>query len=146
MVAGERVYNRGARLLLDAVSGASDVSNLRALLLVTSGEGGSAFNRLENFVSQLSGEAAGAGRITLSGVSVAQNTSGAEAAALSVVFPAVTAGQTVGAAVVYRFVTNDADSELVSYYNLGELATTGKSFRVNWSSVASGVFRRVSTV
>lgn len=45
-------------------------------------------------------------------------------------FGTIAAGENVTAMVVYRFVTNDADSILIAYYPLGTIATTGLSFPV----------------
>lgn len=45
-------------------------------------------------------------------------------------FGTIAAGENVEAMVVYRFVTNDADSILIAYYPLGTIATTGLAFPV----------------
>lgn len=45
-------------------------------------------------------------------------------------FGGIVVGETVTAMVVYRFVTNDADSILIAHYSLGTIATTGLPFPV----------------
>lgn len=45
-------------------------------------------------------------------------------------FGALAAGETVSAMVLYRFVTNDADSILVGYYDLTDFPTDGTDFLV----------------
>ena len=45
-------------------------------------------------------------------------------------FGTIVAGQTVGAMVLYRFVTSDSDSVLVNYYDLTDFATDGTPFGV----------------
>jgi hypothetical protein len=49
-------------------------------------------------------------------------------------FGTLTAGETVVAMVVYKFVTNDADSILLGYYDLVDTATAGLAFTVELSS------------
>jgi hypothetical protein len=49
-------------------------------------------------------------------------------------FGSLTAGQTVSAMVLYRFVTNDADSILIAYYDLADTATNGSAFTVQLST------------
>lgn len=49
-------------------------------------------------------------------------------------FGSIAAGENVEAVVVYRLVTNDADSILIAYYPLGLIATTGLPFPVIISS------------
>lgn len=53
-------------------------------------------------------------------------------------FGTLTAGETVVAMVVYKFVTNDADSILLGYYDLADTATAGLAFTVELS--ASGLY------
>jgi hypothetical protein len=43
-------------------------------------------------------------------------------------FGSITTGETVTGMVLYRFVTNDADSILVGYYDLADTATNGAAF------------------
>lgn len=45
-------------------------------------------------------------------------------------FGNIAAGENVTGMVVYRFVTNDADSILIAHYPLGTIATTGLAFPV----------------
>lgn len=45
-------------------------------------------------------------------------------------FGTLTAGETVVAMVLYRFVTNDADSILIGYYDIADSATNGAAFTV----------------
>jgi hypothetical protein len=40
-------------------------------------------------------------------------------------------------AVVYRFVTNDADSILVAYFDLGAQSITASDFTIKWNGGAS---------
>lgn len=53
-------------------------------------------------------------------------------------FGSLTAGQTVGGMIVYKFVTNDADSLLLGYYDFTDTATAGAAFTVNIST--SGLY------
>lgn len=52
-------------------------------------------------------------------------------------FGTLTAGQNVTAMVLFKFVTNDADSPLICYYPIGPVATAGVPFPVQIP--ASGV-------
>lgn len=49
-------------------------------------------------------------------------------------FGTLVAGETVSAMVLFRFVTNDADSILVAYYDLTDTATNGTAFTVQLST------------
>lgn len=48
-------------------------------------------------------------------------------------FGTLTAGQTVTAMVLFRFVTNDADSILIGYYDLSDFPTDGTDYVVTIS-------------
>lgn len=43
-------------------------------------------------------------------------------------FGSIAAGETITAMVLFRFVTNDAASPLIAYYDLGNVATDGAAF------------------
>jgi len=45
-------------------------------------------------------------------------------------FGTIAIGETADAMILYRLVTNDADSPMIAYYPLGGVATTGLSFIV----------------
>lgn len=57
---------------------------------------------------------------------------------------AVSAGSTVGGAVLYKFVTVDGDSIPCCYYDLTDTATNGGDITMTWASDANGCAYKVA--
>lgn len=55
-----------------------------------------------------------------------------------VVFAALAAGQTVGAAILYRHTGIDTTAPLISYYELVDTLTNGGDIAVQWNTPANG--------
>lgn len=55
-------------------------------------------------------------------------------------FGTIVAGDTISAMVLYRFVTNDADSLLMGYYDLADTGTNGTPFGVTLASTGLAYF------
>jgi len=98
------------------------------------------YNRTHAFVSSVvANELTGAARQTLSGKTSADNgTDRWLFDANDPTFTAVTTGQAVGAAIVYKFSTNDAGSPLLAFIDGADLPTNGSDVTV--SLPATGVF------
>lgn len=102
------------------------------------------------FVSAVTGELTGGTyvRKTLAtqSVSVDNATDRANYLADNVTWSALAAGgATAAGAVVYKFVTNDADSILFAYVDFADTATNGNDFTVKWDGQASnGAVMRVT--
>lgn len=122
------IYNRG----LDEMA-AWTTSTYKALLLKSVGY---SFDKDHDFVADLT---PGSNEITASGYSRYTIVSPTRtindttdriiySTSVSPAFGTIVAGQTVGAMVLYRFVTNDADSILIGYYDLTDFATDGTPF------------------
>ena len=54
----------------------------------------------------------------------------------NITWTAINAG-TVGAAILYKFNTNDADSQLIAYIDLTDTVTNGGDFTIKWEGQAS---------
>lgn len=106
-------------------------SNFRALLLTPD----AAYNRSHQFVSSLvNNELAQASRVEITAIAavddgISQFVFGAN----DVIFPVQNSGQTIGAVAVYKFVTNDADSWLVSFSDAPNTATNNALVTVRFS-------------
>lgn len=75
-------------------------------------------------VDDLSNEVAGSTRQTLSNLTVTTESNEVLAKADAVIFPTgMTDGQTIGAAVIYKFVSDDTDSILVCWIDLSTRET-----------------------
>jgi len=140
------VYNRTKR---NALEGDLELDSavIKCLLLKTSAL---AFDPDHNFVADV---IAGAGEVTVAGY--ARQTLGSktfaqddtnnrgEAKNNELTFGPLTAGETIGAAVVYREVTNDADSVVVAHYDLADTPTNGGSEKIQFDGLATaGAFLR----
>jgi hypothetical protein len=117
------VFNRAKSRIL---SGDLDLgsADLRILLLTS----GYLYDPDDDFVADLtpgSNELTviGYARQALAGLAVAEDDANdrAGAEADQVDFGALAAGETIATGIVYEFVTNDADSNLVAYYALGSV-------------------------
>lgn len=53
-------------------------------------------------------------------------------------FAALASGQTIGGAVVYKLVTNDADSPVLFFLDLTDTPTNGTDFKVQFAAPGSG--------
>jgi len=140
------VYNRTKRNALEGDL-TLDSSTIKCLLLKSSAP---VFNPDHNFVADLvpgTNEITGGSyaRLTLSSKTFAQVDASdwAEARNNELTFLAIAVGQTVGAAVVYREVTNDADSVLVGHYELADTPGAGLDMKVQFDGTATaGAFLR----
>lgn len=123
------IYNRG----LDELA-AFTTSTYKFLLLKGSGY---TFNKDHDFVSDLT---VASNEVTVAGYS--RQTAGTKTRTIDDTldritydaadpsFGTLTAGETVSAMVLYRFVTVDGDSILIGYYDLTDTATNGTAFAV----------------
>lgn len=123
------IFNRG----LDELA-AFTGSTYKFLLLKGSGY---TFNKDHDFVSDLT---VGSNEVTVAGYS--RQTAGTKSRTIDdtndritydcadPAFGTLTAGETVSAMVLFRFVTNDSDSILIGYYDLTDTATNGTTFTV----------------
>ena len=133
------VYNRskGHNAALDWSSGAQ---TFRAILLNST----HSFNPDHDFVADISAnEMGGAGRVDVTGrsVTISDANDRSEHDGNNVTFAAVTG--TAQFVVVYRFVTNDADSSLVCCIDFSAQVVVAVAITVKWNSGASSgtVFR-----
>jgi hypothetical protein len=111
------------------------------------GDAGAGTDAGLEFVSEVSGEEldgtgytpgfAGSGRKALASKSVLLSDGKAQAQADDLTWAAIDAG-TAYAAVVYKPVTNDADSLLIAFVDFADTVTNGGDFDLNWP--ADGVF------
>lgn len=62
----------------------------------------------------------------------------ADGDAAKAVFTAVVSGQTVGGAMVYKFITNDTDSRVVAFYDLTDTPTNGGNIEVLFDNADPG--------
>jgi hypothetical protein len=101
------------------------------------------FDADDNSVSDVLADAAndevtvtGYSRQTLGAVTVTQDdvNDRAEADAADVVFSSLAAGETVGAAVLYRQVTTDADHIPIAFYDVTDTPTNGGDITIQWGS------------
>lgn len=123
------VYNRG----LDELT-AFTTSTYKFLLLKGSGY---TFNKDDDFVSTLT---PASNEVTVSGyarVTAASKTRTIDDTndritydCADPAFGTMVAGETVSTMILFRFVTNDADSILIGYYDLTDTATNGTAFTV----------------
>ena len=142
------VYNRTKRNALEGDL-ELDSATIKCLLLKSSAP---AFNPDHNFVADLvpgTNEITGGGylRQTLGSKTFVQDDPNdrAEARNNELTFLTVAAGQTIGAAVVYREVTTDADSVLVGYYDLPDTPTDGSDVKLRFDGqVTAGAFLRAN--
>lgn len=56
------------------------------------------------------------------------------------VFSSVTAGSTINALVIYKFVTNDAGSTPIAYIDVTDTATNGGDITWQWDSGSNKIF------
>jgi hypothetical protein len=131
-------YNKGKFLIgSGAISTASD---LRCLLVNTSYSP----DPDHNFVSDVSANeisVSGYARQTLANKTITEDDTNdvAKFDADDVAFAGLTAGQTVGAAIVYRHNASDNAAELLGYFDLTNTLTNGGTINVVWA--ATGVWR-----
>lgn len=57
---------------------------------------------------------------------------------------AVASGSTIGGVVLYKFVTDDAGSTPIGYYDTTDLATNGSDVLMSWPSDANGGVLKIS--
>jgi hypothetical protein len=136
---GANVYNRYKTLLANSAEDLG-AATIRVLLLQSSGP--PTFDETHNFVSDVTGHAnntemtvGGYSRQDLGSLSTAADpdpTDEGLAQAQKSTFTALAAGETIGAAVVYRFGTVDGDSEVIAFYDLADTPTNGGDIELLW--------------
>jgi hypothetical protein len=118
-----KVYLKGLeQMLLGNLAVSTDT--LQALLVTDA----YTFAETHNFVADVSGsEAAGANRPTLASKTVTIDTANGrvEVDCADLTFTSVSSGQTVGGVVFFKSVTNDADSYLLGFADVTDLAANG---------------------
>jgi len=138
------LYNRGLFEIISAQtiwSGSS--TDLRVILV----DNNYSFNRDQNFVSELGAGAeitgsTGYTRQTLTGRTVSEDDANDRIVMLAsdTAFGALTTGDTIGGAVIYRHsASNDAVNPLIGFINLVDTPTNGSTFTINWHDT-DGVF------
>lgn len=131
------VYNNAKTLFMNSNTLDLDAGGdtYRVLLLKSS----ETYDPDDVYVSDLANEITGTTRQDLGGRVVAQDDTNdrADFSGNNVTFPTVPATQTIGSAVIYKFVTNDSDSILVAYFDLDDTAADGSNVQVRWDSGAS---------
>jgi hypothetical protein len=144
------VYNRCKLKTLNGTLDLDSASNIVACLLLKSTA--PAFDPTHNFVADVVAASAeisvaGYARKDLSTITLVEDDSGhrGDAKNNELTFASLTAGQTIGAAVVYRRaaggVENDATSELIGYYDLPDTPTNGGDVKLQFSGlVTAGIF------
>ena len=140
------LFNRGKNELGETVFSGRD---FRMLLLRTTVA--YTYDADDNFVADvltggvLEVSVAGYARQTLASVAVTENDTldRVEYEADQATFASLVAGQTIDAAVVFIQVTNDADSVLVSYYNLVDTPTNGGNVNIQFDGSDPGDFLRI---
>jgi len=76
----------------------------------------------------------GYARVTsMAGKSVTETTGFANGLIAKAVFTSLAAGADVGAAVLYRFITNDAASPLIAFFDVTNTATNGGDIEIRWN-------------
>jgi hypothetical protein len=131
------VYNRGKERIGGALNLATGA--LRLLLVRTT----YTFDPDADFVSELVAHevtVAGYARQNLTGVTLVQDDAlnRAELRASQVNFPPLTAGQTIGGAVLFENTGVDSTSSLLAFYPTNPLATAGLAVTVRFSSADPG--------
>lgn len=134
------VYNRGKYEILSGgtVWGSSDVR----MLLVKSSY---TFDATHNYVSDVVAASAeisvaGYARVALTSEAVTEDDSNSRAYgdADDVTFAALTAGQTIGGAVLFRHTGVDATAPVLGFIDLADTPTSGVAFIVQFAAPGSG--------
>ena len=113
-----------------------DTNTIRALLV----NGSASYNRTHDTVSDITAnELSQATRVDLVTSAPADNgTTRIIFDATDIVFNSQTSGQTVGACIIYKFITNDAGSLLIAFVDGTNITTDGSNITVTFP--ADGVF------
>jgi len=139
------IYNRALFNLATGVYDLNDAGQTyRVLLLRNDGGGPPVFDPDHNFVSDVLAPATsveltvgGYARQAVTGRTVTQNDTAdrAEAKASKVTFLALATGQEIGAAVLFKFETVDADSPLVGFFELSDTPTNTGDIEILFDGV-----------
>jgi hypothetical protein len=134
------VYNKAKYLLGTGTAVLTSGADLRVLLVKST----YTFDATHNFVSDV---IAGSLEISVAGysrqplVNEACTEDDANSCAYldadDVTFASLTAGQTVGGAVLYKYNAADASAELIAFYDLTDTATNGGDIVVQWAAPGS---------
>jgi hypothetical protein len=140
---GDWMFTRAKEALLNGSLGALTAGTYKVMLLNSDYVG----PLTAQYVSEIVAHeitAAGYARQTLTGRSLTRDdTNFVETLdANDVTFAGLASGQTIRAAVAYKFGTNDADSLLVFNYDMGDLASGG-DFPVVWAPLGNGGLMRI---
>lgn len=86
-------------------------------------------------VTGYTGGFSGSGRHTLAGKTTTRNDSAdrVEFDASDESWVALGAGQTIGGLIIYKHITNDASSQLITFLDIPDVATNGNDFNVTWA-------------
>lgn len=131
------VYPKAKREILKATIDFDAPNDFRVLLLKSS----ATYDATDEFVADvIAGSSeisvSGYARLTLTGEVVNFSTPDAFFDANDPTTAALTAGQTIGAAVLFKFVTNDADSPVIAWFDGGvfPVATSGGTLTIQWNT------------
>lgn len=139
-------YNKGKYHVLNSTINLS--SDTIKVMLVTSSY---TFNADHDFISDVSanelsvtgytGGFGGSGRKTLTGKSITEDDTNDRAyfTASNVTWATLSAGQTIGGAILMKEVTTNADSPLIAFVDLVDTATNGGDITIAWN--AGGILR-----
>ena len=148
LTGGSGVYNNAKEGLLDGRFDLGDGgATYRVLLLRADGGGPPVFDPDDVFVSDMlapatsvelsTGGPAPYVRLALGSRATSQDDAANEgdADAQKSTFIGLATGQTIGAAVVFKFETNDADSPVIAFYELSDTSTNTGDVQILWDGV-----------
>lgn len=131
------VYNRGIFEVMNL--GALSTADLRVMLVQSTYTENKDHNVVADVVAhELS--VAGYARVALTTKTLTEDDTNdfAYLDADDVAFGALTAGQTIGGAVLFRHTGSDATAPVIAYYDLINTPTNGGTFTVQWNTPANG--------
>lgn len=147
------IYNGVLKRLIDADIDGNLPSDFRCLLLRSDGGNTPTFDATDITVADVE---ATAGNTEVSTGGYARQTLTSEGTvagppsaiqAQKATFTALVAGQDVGAAVVFVFVTNDTDSYAVAFFDVTNTPCNGGNIEIRWNGVDGvGDFLRVANL
>jgi len=135
------VYNNGMYLIATQALDLGSETDIRVLLLKT----GYTPDKDHVYVSALTPASYeitvggySRGVLTTTTISKDDSTDRVKYTAANYAFGALATGETIVAAVVYKFITSDAASPLIAYCDFTDTPSNGSTFTVNWH--ADGIF------
>lgn len=129
------MYNRGKYQTFQAMLAGASAADLRALLVTDAYTYDPDHNVVNDVVAQeltVSNYA----RQALTSEAVTENDTAdrAQLDAADVTFSSLGAGETIGGAIIFNFVTNDTDSWLLCFIDTNDLATAGNNVTLQFGS------------